>query len=422
MLTFRAALAAVVVCLGAHAPLHAAEPLTLDDAFRRVIDTHPDLAALRYTERVLAAETERAAQSPPLTLAASAENIFGSGSAAGLEGSELTLSLSSVIERSGKREARTALAMRSQEGVELLREGRRLDLLAEVARRYLDALSARHVADLLRADLAQRQRLLEAAARRVRAGLGSASERLAAEATRLRVAAELELTLRREQHARRRLALLWGDDAADFELAAPPLTILPTVPAYDGLLRRLADTPELRRFAHEARLREARLQLARTARAADIEWQAGVRRLQAERDWGLVGSVAIPFGSARRADPGVRAAEAELSALELEREGQSRALQATLAEAWGQLDLAVATARGFDDELLPALHAAATAAETAYRAGASGYLEWAQLQTEITAARRARLEASLAAHRALIELQRLTGQTFAVAAGTDTDA
>ena len=188
------------------------------------------------------------------------------------------------------------------------------------------------------------------------------------------------------------------------------------MPHYEDLTQRLAKTPELLRFAHETRLREARLQLAKSARTTDLEWEVGVRRLQADSDWALVGSVSMPLGSARRAAPEIRAAEAELAAIEFERDAQVRTLEATLAEAWGKLDEAVATARALDERLVPQLLRAEAAAERAYRAGALSYLEWAQLQTETTAARRERLEASLAAHRALIELQRLTGETFAVVA------
>ena len=50
------------------------------------------------------------------------------------------------------------------------------------------------------------------------------------------------------------------------------------------------------------------------------------------------------------------------------------------------------------------------AAERAYRAGAISYLEWAQLQSEKTAARQQQLDVALDAQRALIEIQRLTGQ------------
>lgn len=421
MLTARAALVVAVVCLGVHTPLHATELLTLDGAFRRVIDTHPDLSVLRYAELAQAAELDRSAQSPPLTLGASVENALGTGVASGLGGAELSLSLASVIERGHKRDARMALADRRREESELLREGKHLDLLAEVARRYLDAVSARQMAQLVREDLVQRERLVAATGQRVRAGGAPLSAQLAAEAARQRVAADLDQMARREKHGLRRLALLWGDTQADFSLAAVDISTLPAVPDYDDLVQKLATTPALRRFAHETRVREARLQLARSAQSPDLDWQVGIRRLQAESDWGLVGTVSLPLGSRQRAEPEIRSAQAELAAIEFEREGQNLVLQAALAEGWSQLDLAVAKAQHIDSSLWPALHRAAEAAEQGYRAGATSYLEWAQLQSDVTAVRRERLEASLTAHRALIELQRLTGETFQVAGGLDKD-
>ena len=69
-------------------------------------------------------------------------------------------------------------------------------------------------------------------------------------------------------------------------------------------------------------------------------------------------------------------------------------------------------AERLQSDVLPKLGQAETAAERAYRAGAISYLEWAQLQSESTNARKQQLEAALDAQRALIEIQRLTGQTF----------
>ncbi|MEP6908790.1 MAG: TolC family protein, partial [Pseudoxanthomonas sp.] len=63
-------------------------------------------------------------------------------------------------------------------------------------------------------------------------------------------------------------------------------------------------------------------------------------------------------------------------------------------------------------DILPKLDRAASAAEKAYRAGAISYLEWAQLQSEGIAARKQQLDVALDAQRALIELQRLTGQSL----------
>ncbi|HHA2701632.1 TPA: TolC family protein, partial [Stenotrophomonas maltophilia] len=47
-----------------------------------------------------------------------------------------------------------------------------------------------------------------------------------------------------------------------------------------------------------------------------------------------------------------------------------------------------------------------------YRAGAISYLEWAQLQSERTAMAQQQLDVALDAQRALIEIQRLTGQAL----------
>lgn len=416
MSCFRAACAAVLCCLCAVFPARAANPLSLNDAFQRVIESHPDLAAYRLRDEGAAAAADAAALPPPFTLGTSVENVLGSGDAVALRGAELTLSLASVIERGDKRGARVALAEREREELALLREGRRLDLLAEVARRYLDVLAARELASLLGEDLAQRERLLEAARSRVAAGADTESVALAADAAKQRVHAEQARAERAAGHARQRLAQLWGGRGDAVALAALNLDVVPALPDHDELIRRLAETPALMRFAHAERLREARLQLARSAGIADIDWQVGVRRLQADGDWGLVGSVAIPFGSAQRAEPGVRAAEAELALIALEREGQQRALVATLGEAWSQLDLAIGHVQQIDARLLPALRKAAESAARSYRAGAASYLEWAQLQGELIAVQRERLDAALTAHRALIELQRLTGQTFTVAA------
>jgi cobalt-zinc-cadmium efflux system outer membrane protein len=417
MLKFRAAcLAAAVAFIAATHAMSAAAgtPLSLDEAFRRVIDTHPDLAVLRHRRDAVRADIDQAAQTPGFSVALGAENAFGTGAASGINGLELTVSLASVLERGDKRGARMALASRRFDEIDLLREGRRLDLLAEVARRYLDVASAQALAAVARDEVAQRERTIEAANRRVQAGASPASVPLAAEAARARAQLEVDRAQRHAAIARRRLALMWGETSADFEIVAGDLSVLPQVDDLDTLLARLDDTPELRRFAHESRLREARLQLARTARVADIGWEVGLRRLEATDDWGLMARVSIPLGSSSRAEPGIRSAQADLAAIELEREGESRQLEATLTEAWGQLDAAVALATQIREQLVPQLEKAERAAGDTYRRGALSYLDWAQLQSETLLARRQALDASLAAHRALIELQRLTGESLLV--------
>lgn len=398
------------------------QPLPLAEAFARVIDQHPDLQVLTYSHAGLVAERTVAGLAPPLLLEAGVENVLGTGEAAGLQGGEASLSLASVIERADKRAARLAVANRRLAGVDLLREAKRLDLLAEVARRYLDVAAAQEQQGIALDEVAARTLTLAAARAHVSAGATPRSVALAADAALARARGDVKRAEYAQRSASRRLSLLWGENDLSLTASSQGLTLTPEVPAFETIRERLAGTPELRTFAHEARLREARLQLARTARTPDLGWEVGVRRLQASQDWGLVGTVSLPLGTRARATPGIEAAQAELSALEWEREGGERSLEATLAEAHGRLEAASAEAHFINDELLPRLMKAERAATDAFRRGAASYLEWAQLQGETRAAQRDRLNANLEAHRALIELQRLTGEGYVADSSTIQEA
>lgn len=114
-----------------------AASLALDDAFARVAAVHPDLRLSGARAAVLQAERDAVLLHPAWTVSAELENALGSGEARALRGAELTLGLASVLERGGKLDARRTLADRRIDALAVERETRRLDLLAETARRYL---------------------------------------------------------------------------------------------------------------------------------------------------------------------------------------------------------------------------------------------------------------------------------------------
>lgn len=414
-----AALAAWVAASVVAWPALAADRLSLDDAFARVAATHPELRLFDSRGAVLAAERERAALRPALVAGATLENAFGTDEARGLQGAELTLTLASVLERGGKLDARKTLARSQIDALAVEREARRLDLLAEVARRYLAMVAARRQGEIAAQDIAQRRRTLAGARQRLQAGASPESVVLTAEAALARAELERARAQQRLDSARQYLAALWGERDPHFEVVAADPARLPEIADFAALTALLERTPELEQFVGERRIREARLQLARSQATADLDWQLGVRRLEASDDFGMVGSLSLPLGAERRAAPGIRAAEAELGALEIEREARGLALHSTLVEAHGRYRTAQLEVRRLQDEVIPLLSRAEGAAERAYRAGAISYLEWAQLQSERTAARRQQLDAALDAQRTLIEIQRLTGQAFIAGQSTD---
>jgi cobalt-zinc-cadmium efflux system outer membrane protein len=186
----------------------------------------------------------------------------------------------------------------------------------------------------------------------------------------------------------------------------------PALPTLEELTARIAESPELLAFADEARIREARLRLAETEASPDARWSIGARRLQDGRDVGLVAGFSLPLGTRRRAEPAIAAARADQEALAMSRESAALQLEAVAVDAWSQIETGALQVDRLRTDVLPRLQRAAAQSERAYRAGALSYLEWAAVQTEITASNLALLEARVATQRALIELQRLTADSW----------
>ena len=411
-----AALAALAIapCVHAQAPSPIVPPdvLTLDDAVARVARTHPDLRLIDARRGGLQADFDAASLRPALRAGLDIENALGSGDARAFRQTETTLTLAGVLERGGKLDARRTLAQARIDALALQRETQRLDLLADVARRYLAVAAARARKTIAEQDIAQRRRAVAGARHRLQAGASPESAVLTAEAALARAELSRARAEQQEVAARQHLAALWGERAPRFDIAPADPLALPDIPDAADFAALLDGTPELAQFADERRVREARVRLARTAAIPDVDWQVGVRRLQEGGDMALVGGVSLPLGGARRAGPEIRSTEADLAALEIERESRDIALYSTLADAHGRYRVAQLDVQRTRADVLPRLLRAEQAAERAYRAGAISYLEWAQLQSETTATRRQQLDAALDAQAALIEIQRLTGQAF----------
>lgn len=414
-----AALAAIafVPCVYAQGTTPAA-PLTLDDAIARVAQYHPDLRLAQAQRPVWEARRDAAGLSPPLTVGVELENALGTGEARGVDAAEVTVTLAGVLERGGKLDARRAVAQANLDSLAPQRETARLDLMAEVARRYLAVTDARQQLRIAETDIEQRRRAVAAARLRLQAGASPESVLMTAQAMLAQAELDRDRATQMDQSARAALSALWRQRDPGFDVVSGDPMQLPALQDFAVLADELQRTPELAVLAGERRIREAQVQLARTEARPDVSWQVGVRNSRDTRDTSLVAGFRLPLGSVRRAEPEIRAAEAELALNSVEREARALQLYATLAEAHGRYLTSRLEVTRMARDVLPQLKRAENAAEKAWRAGAISYMEWAQLQAMRIEARQRQLEAAIAAQTALIEIQRLTGQSMVAATDT----
>ncbi|MDV3470133.1 TolC family protein [Stenotrophomonas sp. C3(2023)] len=410
-----AALAAMAIapCVSAQVP-SPQPPLSFDAAVDRVARTHPDLRLPVLQRQAARARVDAAGLTPALVLGVEVENVLGSGASRGIAGAETTVSLAGVLERGGKLDARRVLAQSRLDALAPQREITRLDLLAETARRYLAITEASAQLRIAQKDIEQRRRAVQAARQRLQAGASPASTLMTAQAALAQAELDRDRAVQAGQSARLSLAVLWNAQDVDFEAVAGDPLQLPPLQPFSDLAALLQQTPELAVFANEARVRQAQLTLAQTAQRSDVSWQLGLRHGRDTGDVGLVGAVSVALGSARIAGPEIRAAQAELAMTALERQSRALQLQAVLAQAHGSYMTARLEVQRLGTDVLPQLTRAEKAAETAWRAGAISYLEWAQLQAMRIEAEQRQLQAAVSAQTALVEIQRLSGQPLLV--------
>ena len=115
---------------GAAQPV-ATAPLTLERAVAAALLGNPELRSFEFQIHAQDARTRQAGLRPATELTLELENALGTGEYRGAESVEATLALSQLIELGGKREARIAAANAGRGVLDVERQARQLDVLAD---------------------------------------------------------------------------------------------------------------------------------------------------------------------------------------------------------------------------------------------------------------------------------------------------
>ncbi|MCU0293050.1 MAG: TolC family protein [Thermoanaerobaculaceae bacterium] len=380
--------------------------LTLAEARERALASSPALAAAGAGVVVAESEQRQAGAWPNPELEAEAEELDGFLSRSA--GSETTLALRQPLPVLSRRPRQDA-ARWSSEGARAGLDVTRLDLLAEVERRFATALAAQERLTLAEGSVATAREVAATVRALVEAGEVSPIELSRAEAEAAIVATELSSCRLGLETARLGLAETLGESAPSFGVLNGTLAGEASVPALDSLQGRLAAMPEQRRLESEEGRLGAELVLALRERWPEPAVRVGTffRGVDAEPAYVAGISLQLPLWDRRQG--AIAAARARQEIGRQLRRAEELRRGATLASAHAALVQARDETAQVVREVLPRAEEVFTAIAEGYRRGKFGLLEVLEARRSLASARQRALDARLRLALARVEVERLSG-------------
>ncbi len=391
--------------------------LTLSEALQRTLAGSPLLAAFVPQTAVAREQAAMQALSPATSLELQFENFAGSGDLSGVQALESTLQLSRALELGDKARVRRDVGDLELEHLDVTQRARQADVVAEVARRFIQVVADQEQLQAIRRTAALAAEALDVVRARVDAGAASPTQVSRAEIA----VARAHIAQEHAEHAlaasRVALAVLWGEQAPAFSEASGALFEFDTLEAFEDYVRRLDNNPELLSFVSGQRVLDGRLRLAEAQRRPNLTFSIGIRRLEALDDEAMVAGIAWPLGTNSRAQGEIRAANSERELLAFN--GQSRRLElhSTLFGLYQEVLHARSEAEALQLRIRPQAQEMLRTTQSGYRAGRFSFLELADAHRQLLEIEQDAIRAAAQFHTQLIEIERLTGQSVQTLVG-----
>lgn len=385
------------------------ESLTLARAIELASSHSPSVAAFGAETEAATHRNEAEALPPNLLLESEFENFAGTGPTSGGQVLESTVRITRVFELGDKATLRRSVGSAELKRLAADQHTRQLDLAAEIARRFVHVLSDQEMLTTAERATVLARQARDAARQRVTIGASSPAALGRAEIALARAGIEQEHAEHELATSRVKLAVLWGEQTPSFTRAEGNLFELHAPESFDAYRARLESSPDLARFTSQLQTEDARIRLAQAQRKPDVSVSAGVRRLEAFDDQALVAGFSVPLGTRRRADYQERAARANRTVIESEREARRLELHATLFDLYQELLHARTEARSLRETVRPQAEAMLKTTSEGYQAGRFSLLELADAQIQLIELERESIRAAAQFHTLMIDIKRVTG-------------
>lgn len=412
----RAAVACLVfqlmVSVGAQPAVSAglATELTLASAIEMALARNPDLIASRYELTAAGGRITQAGLRINPQLDVQFQNFAGSGELKGVDALETALSLSQVLELGDKRRLRVGVAEADRDLIAIEQRARQLDVLADVARRFIEVVAAQERVRFAQAAMALARQTLQAITQRVETAVAPVAEQTRARIAVTRAGIEEQQAGSELRAARYALAALWADAEPAFTAASAHLFRFDSRQTFESFFERLERTPDFLVFASETRLREAELRLARAQARPNIAVALGIRREEVTNDTALSAGFTRPLAIRDRNQGAIFEARARVAQTEAERQAALTRARASLFSVYQEMTASQARAEALRGEAVPQAETALSQTQAGYNAGRFSFLELATAQQELLELQEAAIDAAAEYHVMRAELERLTSE------------
>lgn len=392
--------------------------LTLGKALALTLANNPEIAGSSWDRKIGDARTLQAGLWPNPELSFSLSDFGGTGYYRGTDVSTSAVQLGQLIEMGGKRSKRTRLAALEKDLAGWDYEAKRLDVLAEANKNFLDVLAIQEKNSVAEELVRLAARARETVAERVKAGKISPLEETKAGVALSQTRIQLERTKTELVAARKRLAATMGIGTPGFQRAEGNLKKLSSIPSSETLNAYLEQNPDVARWAKEKEQREASLALEKAKQIPDLTLTGGMQYDASTRDSALMVGVSFPLSFFDRNQGNIAEAEYKVAkAREESRAARSKAAS-TLADAYQALASSYAESRSLQDDIVPSAQKVFEFTQEGFREGKFDFLELLDAQRTLFEARGSYVNSLSNYHKAVVDMERIIATPLAEVSGT----
>lgn len=384
--------------------------VTLPDTVAFALMSNPRLKAFSFEIRAAEGRKLQSSYLPNPEIEIEIEEFGGTGERARFGSSETAIQVGQLIELAGKRSKRMHLATLEKDVVELEYQSQRLDVIIEVAKRFIDVLAAQEQLNLTKELVDLSEQAYSAVAQKVDAGKESPVDQTKAKITLSNTRIEFENANKTLISARYQLAATWGSQNPGFVRVEGNFYDVSSIPSLEELTSLISQNPDVARWMVEKDKRRAALDLEKAKATSDIRLGGGFQYFNEGDDAAFILGLSIPVPLFNKNQGNIDEAMYMLAKTEEERKDFEAKTLAALAEAISNLSSSFGEATILKSEVLTSAQNAFEAVRQGYDEGKFEYLEVLDAQRTLFEVREKYIEAMARYHKTRADVERLIGQ------------